>query len=284
MRSVSSQPGLPAAAAAARASASTSSGTPASCASSSMCSVHALVASSRCSSKRVDRSARSSCSALYVALSASFSSAPPRRKSRSSLSMNLRCAASSAANAGHRRAAPDTWRTGAGPARGRCRTSTIFGRFALYASRSSGVLTTALRCCTAPHARCRRSSDSVSGSTSVSHVGAPGAVPAASIVARASASRRSIAGVTCSVRIASKRGRPEKSSSGLAATGVVLSSMVRPWSGCGFDARASRLVGGEAARRVRRGPRACPRWPRGHRSAPRRRGRGRSSRDTAEAV
>src|SRR5262245_10141455 len=72
---------------------------------------------------------------------------------------------------------------------------------------------TACKCATCPQARPIFSFASSSGETNASQVG--GALLTAAIAARPCASNSSIAGATCAGVISAKRGRPEKSSSGL---------------------------------------------------------------------
>ena len=123
----------------------------------------------------------------------------------------------------------------------------------MYASRSSGVLTTALRWRTALQARSRRSSASAIGSATFAHVG--GSVDAAtrSIVSRACAISVSTAGVTCAGTMRSKRVSPPNSISGLSDAVIRNVSFRR----CRRRAR----------HRAARGRRACRRWPTGPRSS-----------------
>lgn len=146
----------------------------------------------------------------------SGSSAPPRRKPRSSLSssflragVNVSYSPLSAmalyfSNSSRSCPRPD-------------QNSVTRGRLAAWASRSAGVSATALRWLTMPQARPSGSVASSSAATTRSQVdGVAGSLTRATAAAARSSSASS-AGVMCSGRISAKRGRPEKSSSGLAA-------------------------------------------------------------------
>src|SRR3569833_3103052 len=93
--------------------------------------------------------------------------------------------------------------------------SVTFGWFSLEAARNSGVFITEFKWPTTPQARPSFSVASSRGCTKLSHVTCCIGASSRFTTARACCSNASMAGVTCSGRIASKRGRAEKSSNGL---------------------------------------------------------------------
>src|SRR3990172_3694038 len=175
--------------------------------------VKALVASSRFSENFADSAESSRWMSPKRFLPSGGSSAPPRRKSRSSFSTIFRCGFESSANCSEAASAlyfPLSARF--------CASSVwycvILGRLELYASRIASLSSTLCRWPTTPQARESRSFASSSGCTNSSQVAGVSTAARRSISARASPSNASTAGETCSGFTAAKRGSPVNSSNG----------------------------------------------------------------------
>src|SRR5574343_1544776 len=97
----------------------------------------------------------------------------------------------------------------------------------LYASRQAGTSLTECRWPTTPQARQKPSKPSDSAPAKSAQVAGVLSAVSCAISARPSASRDSMAGLTCSGWIRSKRGRSEKSSSGFVAVVIVVGARKR---------------------------------------------------------
>src|SRR5580765_6733259 len=235
MCSVNLKPCLPSFCAASRAACSTSSGMPLVRGSSTMIE-NALVASRTFSENLALSFASSSWMAAKRAFLSAASSAPLRRKSRTAFSMIFLLARFREENSF------DFWSSlyfanSASFCPSSVQYWVIFGRLALYASRSAGLSITACKCETWPQARPILSLVSSSGATNASQVG--GALVTVAIAARPCASSSSIADATWAGSMSANRGRPEKSSSGLLDT-------VLQQHGDGHGSDASRYRGDRA--------------------------------------
>ena len=215
-------------------------------------------------------------------MSASASSAPPSLKSRSSLSISFRCAGVEARDTS-----------------GASRSARYFAYRRRSCARSRVERDDLRQVLVVRVAQLRRVDDGVE----VAH-GAPGTVEMIERHRRPARPRRAQDGVRrggghrfdrrrgrrraarrrrasrAQGRIASKRGQAGKIEQRIVVRLHVLrASFVGRVSGSAW-----RLVGGRALDRGPQARRAFPRWPRGHRSARRKRGRARSSRATAEEI